>query len=380
NQGSPSDQLNLLLLETDWIRLGMAGNLAAYTFVDRNGNLVSGNQIDYKGQQAGYTADPQEVINYVEAHDNETLYDVFTLKLPLPVSMPQRVRAHNVALATVAFAQGVPFFHAGTELLRSKSLDRNSYNSGDWFNRLDFTYTTNNWGVGLPPAGDNQANWPLYAPLLANPSLKPAPSDITDTLAVFREFLAIRRSTALFRLRTASEIQSRVATYNAGPNPEPGLVVQAIFDNDGALDRQHDLVAVAINATGVTKAYSAPALAAKSLLLHPIQSASHDLVVRGAAFSGGTFTIPARTAAVFWSIRPLADQITLLLGDVTVQSLRAKLLAAIDSAQRGNTNAARNQLNAFIHEVEAMVSTGRLSASTGAYLIAEANAILSTIP
>lgn len=31
--------------------------------------------------------------------------------------------------------QGIPFFHAGDELLRSKSLDRDSYNSGDWFNR-----------------------------------------------------------------------------------------------------------------------------------------------------------------------------------------------------------------------------------------------------
>jgi pullulanase/glycogen debranching enzyme len=49
-------------------------------------------------------------------------------------------------------SQGVPFFHAGDELLRSKSLDRNSYDSGDWFNRLDYTYQTNNWGVGLPPS------------------------------------------------------------------------------------------------------------------------------------------------------------------------------------------------------------------------------------
>ena len=54
--------------------------------------------------------------------------------------------------ASSALGQGIPFFHAGDELLRSKSLDRNSYNSGDWFNKLDFTYQSNNWGVGLPPA------------------------------------------------------------------------------------------------------------------------------------------------------------------------------------------------------------------------------------
>ena len=32
--------------------------------------------------------------------------------------------------ALVALGQGVAFFHAGDEILRSKSLDRDSYNSG----------------------------------------------------------------------------------------------------------------------------------------------------------------------------------------------------------------------------------------------------------
>lgn len=57
--------------------------------------------------------------------------------------------------------KGIPFFHAGDEILRSKSLDRDSYNSGDWFNRLDFSYKSNNWGVGLPPKGKNEHSWPL---------------------------------------------------------------------------------------------------------------------------------------------------------------------------------------------------------------------------
>ena len=46
--------------------------------------------------------------------------------------------------------------------------------TGDWFNRLDFTYTTNNFGVGLPPAAKNEAAWPIKQPLLADPSLKPS--------------------------------------------------------------------------------------------------------------------------------------------------------------------------------------------------------------
>ncbi len=378
NQGSPADQRALLLLQTDWLRLGLAANLANYTFVDRNGNTVSGAQVDYKGQPAGYTADPQEVINYVEAHDNDTLYDAFTLKLPVTLTTAQRVRAHTVALSVVGLAQGIPFFHAGTELLRSKSLDRNSYNSGDWFNRLDFTYATNNWGVGLPPAADNQANWPLFAPLLANPALKPSTTDIDDALAAFRELLAIRRSTPLFRLRTAADVRSRVLLHNPGPGAIPGMLVMTVVDDDGAIDRQHDLVAVVVNATGVTTTYTAPSLATRSLTLHPLQAASHDLTVRGATFTAGTFTLPARTTAVFWSTRPLDRQIALLLNDVTTQSLRMKLLAAIDAVRLGNLNAARNQLRAFIKEVEGLVKGGRMSAANGAWLIAQANAILNS--
>ncbi len=46
--------------------------------------------------------------------------------------------------------------------------------SGDWFNRLDFSYEANNFGVGLPPAAKNEAVWPIKQPLLANHSLIPS--------------------------------------------------------------------------------------------------------------------------------------------------------------------------------------------------------------
>lgn len=39
-------------------------------------------------------------------------------------------RVCGLCLALVTLSQGVPFIHAGDDLLRSKSLDRDSYNSG----------------------------------------------------------------------------------------------------------------------------------------------------------------------------------------------------------------------------------------------------------
>ena len=112
-------------------------------------------QFDYNGSPAGYADQPDEVINYVDAHDNETLYDLSVFKLPTDTSMADRVRMNTLSLATVTLSQSPSFWHAGTELLRSKSLDRNSYNSGDWFNRIDWTGQESTFGSGLPNEADN---------------------------------------------------------------------------------------------------------------------------------------------------------------------------------------------------------------------------------
>jgi pullulanase/glycogen debranching enzyme len=121
---------------------------------------VTGKDVDYNGSPTGYTADPQENVLYVDKHDNETLYDSNAFKLPQGTPMADRVRMQQLALSTVALGQGVAFWHAGSDMLRSKSLDRNSYNSGDHFNELDFSYQSNGFGGGLPPAPDNESKWP----------------------------------------------------------------------------------------------------------------------------------------------------------------------------------------------------------------------------
>jgi pullulanase/glycogen debranching enzyme len=93
-----------------------------------------------------------------------------------------------------AFSQGVAYFHAGFDILRSKSLDRNSFESGDWFNRLDWSYQDNYYGTGLPPAADNGKDYALIKPLLRNANIKPAPADIAYARDAFRDLLAIRSS------------------------------------------------------------------------------------------------------------------------------------------------------------------------------------------
>ena len=179
----------------------------------------------------GYAAQPCETVNYVSAHDNETLFDGITLRSAPDVPIATRCRINRLAVATVALSQGVPFFHAGDEILRSKSLDRDSYNSGDWFNRLDYTFETHNFGVGLPGREKNGDRYPFIEGLLADASLRPDAALIAQSAAHFREVLAIRQSTPLFRLTDAEEVQKRVTFYNTGVAQTPGVVVMGVSDD-----------------------------------------------------------------------------------------------------------------------------------------------------
>ncbi len=291
-----------LLLSTDQIMVGLAGNLADYSLVDRTGVVTTGAYVDYNGSPTGYTQDPQEHIAYISAHDNQTLFDINQYKIPTTTLVADRVRVQNMGISIAALSQGVPFFDAGADMLRSKSLDQDSYNSGDWFNKLDFTYNSNNWGVGLPPAGANQANWDLMRPLLTNANIYPTQVNILSSVNHLQEMLQIRKSSPLFRLATEQDIKDRVKFYNTGPSQLPGLIVMDISDEVGTdLDPTYERIVVFFNANDEAQTFISGAVALTGIWdLHPIQAASSDPVVRTAtANGGGSFTIPARTTAVF---------------------------------------------------------------------------------
>ncbi|PYQ08976.1 MAG: hypothetical protein DMF82_00320, partial [Acidobacteria bacterium] len=323
--------------------------------------------------------------------DDETLFDAIQLKAAPGAPVAERVRMQDLGMSLVLLGQGIPFVHAGIDMLRSKSLDRNSYNSGDWFNRLDFTYAADNWGVGLPPARDNQANWGIMAPLLGDPALKPGPGDIQDAVAHFREALAVRKSSKLFRLRTAAAVEARLKFYNTGPGQLPALIVMGLSDADGAVDRRHDRVVVLINAHRMTQIFRDGDFAGRRFLLHPVLRSSPDPVVRTTSFdrATGTFSVPPRTAAVFWTRRPLDEQIRLLEADVDAlvargalnagqgHALDAKLEAALGQLARGGNATAVNQLQAFVNQTRVFANAGILTSEDAGALRAEAQSIVA---
>ncbi|MFT3875787.1 MAG: pullulanase-type alpha-1,6-glucosidase [Propioniciclava sp.] len=304
--GDADAQREQLLRDTDLIQVGLAGHLKDFSFTSaftRRG--ARGDEVPYKaGTFAGYATEPDEAIAYVDAHDNETLFDALTLKLPVRVPMDERVRANTLALALATFSQNPVMWHAGTDFLRSKSLDRNSYDSGDWFNYLDFSLTDNGFAAGLPPAADNADKWEYMRPLLADPALKPRPRHMKRAHRMALDLLRIRSSTRLFRLGDAEQIRRKLSFPVSGSwAQQPGVIVMVIDDALGEpVDDRFGAVAVAVNANPWPVRQVVFALVGPAWSLHPVQRDGADAVVKAARADDGVLAVPGRTAAVF--VRP----------------------------------------------------------------------------
>ncbi|MFE7982777.1 pullulanase-type alpha-1,6-glucosidase [Streptomyces cellulosae] len=287
--GTPAEQKARLLHYQDLIKVGLSGNLAGYTFTDTDGKQVKGSQVDYNGAPAGYAAAPGDALAYADAHDNESLFDALAFKLPKDTPAADRARMQVLAMATAALSQGPALSQAGTDLLRSKSLDRNSYDSGDWFNAIHWNCADGNgMGRGLPPAADNKDKWPYAEPLLG--SVTVGCPQIEGASAAYRDLLKIRTTEKVFSLDTAEQVQSRLSFPLSGKDETPGVITMRLGD-----------LVVVFNATPERQQQRVAALAGTDHRLHPVQAAGGDAVVKTSSYATatGTFTVPARTVAVF---------------------------------------------------------------------------------
>ncbi|MFF2204620.1 pullulanase-type alpha-1,6-glucosidase [Streptomyces sp. NPDC058145] len=287
--GTEEEQKARLLHYQDLIKVGLSGNLAKYRFTDSAGKEVTGAEIDYNGAPAGYADAPGDALAYVDAHDNESLFDALTYKLPKDTSASDRARMQVLAMATAALSQGPALSQAGTDLLRSKSLDRNSFDSGDWFNAIHWNCADGNgFGRGLPMAADNESKWPYAKPLLS--TVKVGCPQITGASAAYQDLLRIRTSEKAFSLGTAALVQDRLSFPLSGKDETPGVITMRLGD-----------LVVVLNATPQRQEQRIGALAGSRFRLHPVQATGTDPVVKSASYAAGsgTFSVPARTVAVF---------------------------------------------------------------------------------
>ncbi|MFH8251342.1 pullulanase-type alpha-1,6-glucosidase [Microbacterium sp. B2969] len=351
HSGTDAEQLAQLGGLTDLVKLGLTGNLRDYRLTTADGSVKSGAEVPYNGNPgAGYADEPDETINYVDAHDNNTLYDLSVLKLPVGTSMADRVRMNTLELATATLSQSPSFWHAGTELLRSKSLDDNSYNSGDWFNRIDWTGTESTFGSGLPMQADNGDRWDILKPLLANPALKPGASDMAAAEASALDLLRVRNEVGLLRLGSADLIEQKVTFPNSGADATPGVIVMLIDDLVGKdVDPSLRGALVVFNASPTATTQTIASLEGRGFALTPAQAKGSDAVVKATTWnaSNGAVTVPARSVAVLVEKQPVATSVfaapnPLVAKSGTTVKIVGKVVADDGSAPQGTVTVTEN--------------------------------------
>ncbi len=135
-------------------------------------------QVDYNQvlfSHFPWAAEPAQSINYVEAHDNYTLWDKL-LKTNPNDSEEVRMAMHKMSAAIILTSQGIPFLHGGMEFLRSKNGDHNSYKSPDSINQINWMQKCKYKGI----------------------------------FSYYQGLIQLRKTHPAFRMKTTGEIQSNL--------------------------------------------------------------------------------------------------------------------------------------------------------------------------
>jgi len=141
---------------------GWATGMSAVGFKVQEG-IVGMSQYSQTISSTWGNTQPSQSVNYVEAHDNLTLWDKLTASTALSVG--DRTKVDQMIASVVILAQGVPFQQAGQEFLRSKNGDENSYKSSDLVNSLKWNLASTNVATVNYYAG-------LYALRAAHPAFR----------------------------------------------------------------------------------------------------------------------------------------------------------------------------------------------------------------
>jgi len=179
---------------------------------------------------------PSQTINYVTAHDNNTLYD----KLMLSTTVAQRTdglikEMQKQANAFVLTAQGIPFLHAGEEFMRSKPCAPGDSDTCDGGKRYDHNSYQS-------PDSVNQLRWDLKAE-----------EDNTEVFEYYKDLIELRKNHPAFRLATAAEVEAHLEFISFNDDS-----VVAYTISDYANGDSWDTIMV-IHNTGVYSAITLPA-------------------------------------------------------------------------------------------------------------------------
>ena len=140
------DAIGAIAVFNDVVRDGLKGSVfdkAARGYISGSVNAASTADIIFGirggvGVGQGWTVNDAMVINYMSAHDNNTLWDKLLLSNPNNTD-DQRNQMNKLGAAIIMISKGTPFWQAGEEMLRTKDGDENSYKSSDAINNINWS-------------------------------------------------------------------------------------------------------------------------------------------------------------------------------------------------------------------------------------------------
>ena len=192
------------------------------TFDSHNKGYVSGNfyettivlvgsvphhQIDGY-QEACWAYEPTQTINYVEAHDNLTLWDKLSVCAKHDFTEEERVLMDKLSAAIVLFAQGIPFIQLGQDFLRSKPKvsPQNDEDLFEWdsYNKPDYT---------------NSIKWDRK-------------NIYKSVYNYYRALIKFRRNHSLFRLSSKSDVERKISFPDSG---DFNIIIERLSDESETL-------------------------------------------------------------------------------------------------------------------------------------------------
>lgn len=186
----------------------VSGNFYETTVVKRGlVGSVAHPQIDGY-QEACWAFEPTQSINYVEAHDNLTLWDKLSVCAKHDFNEKERVLMDKLSAALILFAQGIPFIQLGQDFLRSKPKvsPQNDDDIFEWdsYNKPDYT---------------NSIKWDRK-------------NTYKSVYNYYRSLIKFRRNHSLFRLSSKSEIERKISFPDSG---DFNIIIERLSDESETL-------------------------------------------------------------------------------------------------------------------------------------------------
>ena len=172
-----------------------------------------------------FAAEPYESVNYVAVHDGRTLWDQLRASTENDSTVDERrlIAMDKLAAGIIFTSQGVPFIHAGQEMLRSKSGSHNSYNEPDSINMIRWRWKKDHY----------------------------------DVFAYYKGLIQLRKAHPMFRLSSAGEVRKNLHFLDARgyPVPSNGIAYRLTKGNSGDIWNE---VLVLINPNRTEERFAIP--------------------------------------------------------------------------------------------------------------------------